>query len=244
MAPSAAHRRKRDASAWDGTRLTFLPLWKRVVFVDWNGVLNHDYFWSSIVGSSRHPLQKPLAEATRRLFQEHRETLRAWMRGRLTSREIVAGLDLPQMSRYPRGFLLRRLDEDCRRMRCVDDLVQALRTVKADCFVVLATDNMDCFWSAVPWLDDLTTTVDAILCSTRLGRLKKDGIASFFSPWLVRHNLTFSDALLLDDCVETCEAFRHAGGASVVVASPSEAIAGLYDWVRSDSAAGKSTRQI
>ena len=32
-----------------------LPLWNRVNFVDWHGVLSRDPFWTSILGRPRHP---------------------------------------------------------------------------------------------------------------------------------------------------------------------------------------------
>jgi len=115
-------------------------------------------------------------------------------------------------------------------MVCDPRLVQELRETHVGNFIVLATDNMDCFWQAALSLSDLCNTVDAILCSSELGVLKKDGVESFFAPWLRRHRLSFRDALLLDDSTETCQAFRLAGGVSVVVRDVDDAIRGLQSW--------------
>ena len=42
-------------------------------------------------------------------------------------------------------FLARRLDLDCRRMRVNVELFEALRLLRTEAAVVIATDNMDCF---------------------------------------------------------------------------------------------------
>ena len=115
-------------------------------------------------------------------------------------------------------------------MRCALALVEELRAAKTNHLIVLATDNMDCFWRAVPSIKDLTTTIDAVLCSSQLGVLKKDSVESFFGPWLRRHNLDFRDALLLDDTAETCETFRVAGGAAIVVTTMEDTVAALREW--------------
>ncbi len=224
------HTEKLNTHLLDGRLFTLLPLWRCVVFVDWSGVLSRETFWSSILGNSRHPLYKPMRLATKTLFENRVETLRAWMRGRLTSEEIVTQLDVQLNRRYKSDYLLRRLHEDCRRMTCDPDLVNELRVVRTNAFVVLATDNMDCFWRAVLAIRGLSLTVDAILCSSELGVLKKDSVDRFFRPWLARHNLTFQNSLLLDDSEDICEAFQAAGGAAVVVGSSEDAILGLRTW--------------
>ncbi len=38
---------------------------------------------------------------------------------------------------------------------------------------------------------------------------------SFFGPWLVEYELSFSDSLLIDDRTDNCHAFTRAGGAAV-----------------------------
>jgi hypothetical protein len=47
-----------------------LPLWRRVVFVDWNGVLCQDVYWSSIATNPKHPCHTRVNDSRNRLFRE------------------------------------------------------------------------------------------------------------------------------------------------------------------------------
>lgn len=208
---------------------TLLPLYERAVFIDWNGVLNNELFWSSILENPRHHLHTALKEAVSMVFRD-RNRLRDWMRGNVNSEQVVSSLMIELGRRFGKDFLLRRLHEDCSRMVCEPRLVEELHRTRPGNFIVLATDNMDCFWQAALSLKDLGSTFDAILCSSELRVLKKDGVDLFFGPWLYRHHLSFNDSLLLDDSTETCQAFRSAGGTSVVVQNVDDAIRALQNW--------------
>jgi FMN phosphatase YigB (HAD superfamily) len=207
-----------------------LPLWSKVVFVDWNGVLSREPFWRSILLNRQHPYHQTLSDACRSMFQTSRDFVREWMRGRVTAQQVVASLDV-ELDRRARGdYLLRKLFHDCSKMTCEAPVIAALQDARTNCFIVLATDNMDCFTQGMHRIKDMTDTVDAILCSSSIGVLKSDSIERFFGAWLADHQLSFANAILLDDCAATCDAFVRAGGHAVVVNNITDAVGGLREW--------------
>ncbi len=214
----------------DGEVVAQLPLYNRVVFVDWSGVLSSEPFWSSILNNLKHPLHESMCRATEDLWHGNAEMLRSWMRGSLTSEAIVEQFNISLDRRFRDDYLLRRLHDDCRRLKCNPKLVTELRAIRRDTFIILATDNMDCFWHSVSHMPELRSFVDSILCSSAIGALKKDSVEHFFRPWLNRHGLTFDDALLLDDTPDICEGFVAAGGTAVVVDDIDQAILDLLAW--------------
>ena len=68
--------------------------WNKVIFVDWHGVLSLDPFWMSIIHNEEHPLHSSLSEAVRKLFGEHDDLVRDWMRGNITTSQIVDSLQI------------------------------------------------------------------------------------------------------------------------------------------------------
>ncbi len=207
-----------------------LPFWPSAVFVDWHGVLCRDVFWFSILNDFSHPYHGRLRKATEQLFHHSPDLVKAWMRGQLSSEDIIRSLAVRLDRRCRPDFLKRRLTDDCRRMTAHPRLLQELQVVRRNSFVVLATDNMDCFVERLRVGRDLASVIDAVLCSARLGLLKTDGVDKFFGPWLEAHRLGFTDALLLDDNEDICAAFVSAGGKAVVVRSVEQAVAELRRW--------------
>jgi FMN phosphatase YigB (HAD superfamily) len=207
-----------------------LPLLSKVIFVDWNGVLCRDVFWSSIANNDKHPYHSQLNESRQRLFKERREVVGAWQRGEIPSEQVIGLLNINLDRRYRYDFLKRRLERDCKRMTTDLALLKELQEARSDCFVVLATDNVDCFFEQLDAKPEVRSTMDAVLCSSALGVLKSDNVVRFFKPWLDQHQLDFSDAVLLDDSAAICEEFRRAGGAAIVVTSIPETINMLRSW--------------
>jgi FMN phosphatase YigB (HAD superfamily) len=189
-----------------------LPLWRRVVFVDWHGVLCRDVFWQSILGNPKHPYHKELSRATSALFRDRGDTVRLWMRGELDAQQVINSLNVSLDRRCRPDFLTRRLAADLKRMRVFDELLHA---IPGYCFLVLATDNMASFLEQLRAFKSVASSVNSVLCSAVLGVLKSENPERFFGPWLGAHGLAFSDALLIDDSRKNCELFSAAGGASI-----------------------------
>ena len=59
---------------------------------------------------------------------------------------------------------------------------------------------------------DWAHTCDGIVCSTDVQALKAEAPERFFRPYLEQYGLGFSDAALIDDQQDNCEAFQAAGG--------------------------------
>ena len=209
---------------------SLLPMMSRVVFVDWHGVLSNDNFWSSILETRRHPYRKRLEAESQKLFLDRSDLIRAWMRGELQSLDIINALDVRLKRGTRSDYLLRRLYSDCRKMRVNQELLTELQKVRTTSFVVIATDNMDCFFSGIDSIPEIRSTVDGILCSSNIGVLKRENVRRFFGPWLQHHRLSFAQALLLDDSAANCEAFRSAGGAAYRVTSAIATLKTLRKW--------------
>lgn len=215
-----------------------LPLWDKVIFVDWNGVLSRDPFWISILKKSSHPLFRSLSDSVGQLFKNNDDLVRSWMRGELKASEVIATLNVHLDKRFNHDYLSRALEKDCGLMRTNAALFNLLKKVQKSSFVILATDNMDCFVEHIRRVKNrraanselgdsfetetllLSRTVrlfDDVLCSSDLGVLKREDPARFFGEWLSEHSFTFKDALLLDDLEINCSIFRSKGGAAIQV---------------------------
>ncbi len=206
-----------------------LPLWRRVVFVDWHGVLSRDPFWTSIRESATHPLRGQLEAGLAGIFAKESATANEWMKGLLSSDEVIAAMGIQLPRRFRDDFLTRRLDVDCAHMKVNVELFEVLRKVKAQASVVLATDNMDCFARTFDQarargrrpkpesetLADWAIICDDIICSSDVGALKAEDPVGFFGRWLTAHDLQFSDAALIDDRADNCAAFASQGGTPV-----------------------------
>jgi hypothetical protein len=155
----------------------------------------------------------------------------SWMRGEVSSEEIVARLAVRGGRKFGSDFLSRRLEQDCSRMMVNVDLLNGLSRFRPAVPIVLATDNMDCFVSTFErarssrrrpvasgedaTMLDWAKLCDSVICSSDVGVLKSEDPSRFFGPTLTQHNLLFSDCLLIDDRADNCDAFRSHGGSAV-----------------------------
>lgn len=206
-----------------------MPLSRRVIFSDWHGVLSRDPFWVSIRNSATHPLHDQLEAGMAALFRNE-VAANEWMKGLLSSAEVIQEMGIQLHGRFRDDFLARRLDLDCARMKVNVDLFEVLRIMRTDAVVVIATDNMDCFVRAFEnartrprkprlpvggTLADWAKICDDIICSSQNGALKSENPQAFFGPWLDRHGVAFSEAVLLDDREDNCAAFTAQGGTAI-----------------------------
>jgi FMN phosphatase YigB (HAD superfamily) len=231
-----------------------VPLWGRVIFSDWHGVLSRDPFWVSIRGSATHPLHNRLEAGMAGIFASERDLANGWMKGLLSSGQAIAEMGIQLDRRFRDDFLARRLDVDCARMRVNVELFELLRTLRAEAMVVIATDNMDCFARAFEkarsrrrrltdqreTLADWAVICDDIICSSDVATLKSENPRAFFGPWLASYGLRFADTVLIDDRADNCAAFASCGGATIQwkmgTHDISEATAQLKEWLHNHTA--------
>lgn len=225
------------------------PLFGRVIFSDWHGVLSRDPFWVSIRASASHPLHERLEAGMAGIFASENHTASEWMKGLLSSEQVIAEMGIHLDRRFQGDFLARRLDVDCARMRVNVELFDVLRAMRAEAMVVIATDNMDCFARAFTrarrrrqrpprdreTLADWAVICDDLICSSDVAALKSENPEAFFGPWLGQHGLGFADALLIDDRADNCDAFASCGGAFIKWKMGSsdiaDAVAQLKEWL-------------
>jgi hypothetical protein len=229
-----------------------VPLSGRVIFSDWHGVLSRDPFWTSIRLSATHPLHEQLEAGMAGVFDPARNIANEWMKGLLSSDQVIAEMGIQLRGRFRDDFLARRLDLDCARMQVNAGLFEVLRVIRAEAMVVIATDNMDCFARAFEHarsrrhrpgreretLADWAVICDDIICSSQAGALKSEDPQAFFGPWLAVHGVSFSDAVLIDDRADNCAAFTSQGGAAIRwkmgTSELSEVTTGLRQWLDED----------
>jgi len=207
-----------------------VPLSGRVIFSDWHGVLSRDPFWVSIRSSATHPLRRQLEAGMAGVFASDRDIANEWMKGLLSSDQVIAEMGIQLDRRFKEDFLARRLDIDCARMMVNAELFEVLRAMLAEAMVVIATDNMDCFARAFEQsraarrrpgrereaLADWAVICDDIICSSQTRALKSEDPQAFFGPWLAMHGMRFADAVLIDDRADNCAAFTGQGGAAIL----------------------------
>lgn len=200
----------------------------RVIFCDWHGVLCHKPYWHSITEDPEHPLHAILTRELDRLFTTGNRDGRDWMCGKRSSRDILTRL-ATQHRHLPIGPLLTQLADDITRMPVDQRLLQTLHRARIYATVVLATDNIDMFTSVfrtaslgrierpsgMATLLNAAAAFDNILSSSDTGVLKSEDPQSFFSPWLTKAGLSFTDALLIDDRTDNCAAFELQAGVAI-----------------------------
>jgi hypothetical protein len=232
-----------------------VPLSGRVIFSDWHGVLSRDPFWISIRRSATHPLHAQLEAGMAGVFDPARNIANEWMKGLLSSDQVIEEMGIELHGRFRDDFLARRLDLDCARMTVNVELFEVLRLIRAEAMVVVATDNMDCFARAFEHarrrrrrmkgdretLADWAVICDDIICSSQAGALKSDDPQTFFGPWLAAHGVGFTDAVLIDDRADNCAAFTGQGGTAIQWKMGTDDIVGistrLTQWIDAHSRA-------
>lgn len=174
----------------------------RVIFIDWDGTLSNSRFWERWQKSDRYELIQHY------LFSGHRnrQLIDDWMSGKINHVDIVDYLS--PLTRIPAEELLAELKYSAGHMKLVDksvpEKIKALRDSGTK--VIIATDNMDTFrlWT-IPALG-LENIFDGFLTSDRLRCMKKDinddSTSKFFNDYLKLHNLSPSDAVLIDDSAD------------------------------------------
>jgi FMN phosphatase YigB (HAD superfamily) len=174
-------------------------------------------------------MQPALSGALARLFEEDVHIANRWMLGEITFMDVIEKMDLPPIEAMSNDHLGELLIQDCMQMRVNVELMEVLVEHQHSVRLVIATDNMDCFSRAFRALqlagpehtdahDSLRRWIDTwhgMISSSDVGTLKGLDPKHFYSATLDSFGLDFSNALLIDDREDNCDAFRSVGGTAI-----------------------------
>lgn len=174
----------------------------KVLFVDWHNTLSTSIFWGHLQDAKhpRHDLFRILQPLPSEI---HRTMFTPWMRGSVTSEEVIHAIAQKQNLDY--NLIFREFIFSCQCMQFVSeeivDLVSRLRARGIK--VVIATNNVDSFsrWT-VPGMG-LNEIFDGIINSFDMKALKWDvdqgGQSLFFADFLHTHYIRPGESALIDD---------------------------------------------
>ena len=196
---------------------------KKVIFIDWNRTLSFDLFWEHLKDTG-HRYHHHLEPIEKWLFVDNRSLINQWMRGNITVDEIVQRIS--NGTGISPDVIMNELRHSCEIMKfCIVDIEELIGDIRnKGMLVVIATDNMDTFTRfTVPALK-LNDTFDGVLNSHDLKCLKDetDPKASipFFDDFLTSHDLTYADAILLDDSPDSSGKYEKLGFERILIDGP------------------------
>lgn len=205
----------------------------RLLFVDFHGVVSHDPYWKSLKNVA-HPLHGFAEDIERFVFTEQPNLFRKWMLGQYTAEEfhklIARGTGAPYVELFD-SFV-----QDCRSIDISEKLIHALRDMKRDFRIILATGNTDALERySIPYRESAFDVFDNIDNSFRIGRMKYDDGGAYFSHRAEQEGIPMQCAYLLEDSEGTCEVFRALGGTAYLVNSEPTALHALGAIMRGDA---------
>lgn len=170
----------------------------KVIFIDWHCTLCSCTLFHEL----QHKDYMLFDKLDNRLFEELDPKLfEKWMRGDLNKEQVVKMLAADDLDAAKIGQLLK---ENCEKMHFdrKDFLNWVKKIRKKGRRVVIATDNIDTFCDyTVPALK-LDRHFDDIISSYNIKHLKEDIDGKkmmFFDSYLKSHNITYDEAILIDD---------------------------------------------
>ncbi|MDE1970885.1 MAG: hypothetical protein KGI50_04915 [Patescibacteria group bacterium] len=180
------------------------PFHKPILFVDFDRTLCHDRFWRSANPHLYSQIQNVL-------FGDHRIRVHAWMEGVYTSEDIVEFL--AQECSVPFRDLWDILVHDCETMHVSLRTLADINALRDHFWVVLFTDNMDCFSRfTVPALH-LNDYFDEIMNSYDAKTLKKNLLPQMMA------SVPDQTCCLIDDGEAICMLCEELGGVAYRITS-------------------------
>ncbi len=174
----------------------------KIIFIDWYNTLSKSKFWESLKNSSKEN-QELYKLISNNLFETNIDLLEPWMRGSLTSEDIIEKISTETKVDFKKIY--KEFIKSCKSMEFVSPnipkLVKDLQ--KKGSKVYIATDNMDSFdrWTTPSM--KLTKIFDGIINSYQIKCLKfdfdREGKSLFFNDFLVKEKIRPQETILIDD---------------------------------------------
>lgn len=186
----------------------------KIVFLDWSGTISGSKFWGHLE-DPKHPNHEIYSKTQKFLFEENRHLLDPWMRGLVTSENILN--KIAEDTEISFDVLLEEFVNSCIKMKySTDRFIKLIAQIRhLGIRVVIATDNMDSFprWTVTAL--GLEKIFDDILDSYTLKVLKRDfdaeGTSLFFSDYLHSVDISPRDCLLIDDSEDKGNKIQNYG---------------------------------
>lgn len=185
-----------------------------IIFIDWDGTLSTGRFWE------RSPAL--FEKAQKIFFQNNNHLVVEWMLGKKTSEDICQWLAQKTSVEYE--TFLNGLIESCEKMEMLEEAAETIACLKRDAFVVLATDNMDCFNRFTAPAKRLNEIFDEVINSSFTGRMKNDEDGRTFTEYARSKSIPPTRCYLIDDSRKTCDLFNAIGGTAFHVNGKEHAI--------------------
>jgi len=201
---------------------------RKVLFVDFNGVISYDTFWASIQKTD-HPLHSFYEPIEELLFvgeNRIKGLVDEWMLGEFTSEKvhqiIVDNLGAPYQE------LFDIFVEDCKRLDISRPILQSIQALRKDWYCVLRTDNMDTFHRfTLPANPYLAEAFDEVHSSYLLRQLKKSDGGAYYTETVKNLNSEINNCVLIDDSLSNCRLFEKLGGRAYCPRGETEVISAL-----------------
>lgn len=186
---------------------------KKILFIDWHETISKDRFFSSLHKSKIKSFQLIGKEIDKLLFSDDQTILYEWMRGKLTSEEVIEFVS-NQLLVDPK-WLWEIFENDCKSMSIPNKVHDKLNLLKENYFLVLITGNMDCFNRFTVPAQNLNTLFHQIVNSSDLGYLKDEFNGLAFKKIIHAKQTSSFHCYLIDDNKNACKVFQNIGGASL-----------------------------
>mgnify|MGYP000931503602 CR=1 FL=1 len=179
---------------------------KKVIFLDWNGTLSNSFFWEHMRNSQNQAVKGLYERWDHALFTKSKDYIQNWMRGRNTTESVLKDIAKETATEYEN--ILAEFVKGCQSMAFVSPKVpEIIKNLRHKGFyIVIATNNMDCFdrWT-VPSMR-LDKVFDEILNSYYLKGLKHDendiGESLFFKEFFAHRDVLPRDCVFIDDSID------------------------------------------
>ncbi len=201
---------------------------KRVLFVDFNGVISYYPFWFSLQNPN-HPLHQYFEPIEQLFFIGENKIvgfINEWMLGKYTSEDVHKVIN--DRIGAPYNELLAVFCEDAKKLDISEQILAAVQQLKKDWYCILSTDNMDSFDRyTLPANPQLSETFNVIHNSYPRGSLKKTNNGVYFVDTVKGLGINFGQCVLIDDSNSTCEMFQGFGGVAYCTKNEEEVLSVL-----------------
>jgi FMN phosphatase YigB (HAD superfamily) len=185
-------------------------LHRKILFVDFNGVISYDNFWKELEDKT-HPLNSYHHLIENFLFKEKPEIIKDWMLGKYTSEEVHEILNIAVGVPYLDLFEI--FERGCRNIDVSTSVLEKIQELRKNYYCILATGNMDSFDRfTLPSNLILKESFDEIDNSYNLGIFKTTNNGQYFLDKARILSVEISNCVLVDDSARVCEVFENLGG--------------------------------